>query len=165
MITPIFREYFESPAGWIEVSASNDNIISILFRGQITMGNVQASPLTNLCTDQLKAYFRGERKVFDIPVQPVGTPFQIEVWKLVSGVEYASTITYNEIAFKLGNPAAVRSVGRANGRNRLLIVIPCHRVIGADGSLVGYVGELWRKKWLLEQEARYSGKGQRTLGF
>ncbi len=109
---------------------------------------------------QLAAYFNGGLTDFSLPLAPVGTPFQREVWACLLQIPYGDTWSYGQLAAKIGNPAAVRAVGLANGRNPIAIVIPCHRVIGADGSLTGYGGGLDRKRYLLGLEA---GAGQPTL--
>jgi methylated-DNA-[protein]-cysteine S-methyltransferase len=107
---------------------------------------------------QLKAYFAGELKQFDLVLETGGTPFQRRVWTALLGIPYGTTTTYGRLAQQLGDPRAVRAVGLANGRNPISIVIPCHRVIGADGSLTGYGGGLPRKQWLLAHE-----RGEHTL--
>jgi methylated-DNA-[protein]-cysteine S-methyltransferase len=107
---------------------------------------------------QLDAYFAGELERFDLPLAPHGTPFQLRVWEELRRIPYGQTISYSELARRLGDRKLVRAVGLANGRNPLSIVIPCHRVVGADGSLVGYGGGLERKRWLLEHEAVTSGR-------
>ena len=109
-------------------------------------------------SEQLDAYFAGDREDFDLALAPHGTPFQQRVWEELTRIPYGETISYSELARRLGDPKLVRAVGLANGRNPISIVIPCHRVIGADGSLVGYGGGLERKKWLLEHEAVTSGR-------
>ena len=107
--------------------------------------------------EQLDAYFAGELDSFDLPLTLHGTPFQMRVWDELARIPFGETISYSELARRLGDPKLVRAVGTANGRNPISIVIPCHRVIGADGSLVGYGGGLDRKRWLLEHEAVASG--------
>lgn len=107
---------------------------------------------------QLKDYFKGKRKEFSVKIVTPGTEFQNEVWKGLQEIPYGSTISYHEQAGRLNNPGAIRAVGHANGSNRIAIVVPCHRVIGADGSLTGYGGGLERKRWLLDHEKKYSGK-------
>ena len=107
---------------------------------------------------QLAAYFKGSLKAFDVPVVPAGTPFQQAVWRQLQAIPYGETISYGELARRLGNPKAVRAVGLANGSNPIAIIIPCHRVIGSNGSLVGYGGGLPIKQALLALE-----RGQRTL--
>jgi len=107
---------------------------------------------------QLKEYFKGKRKEFSVPLVAPGTDFQQTVWKEIQTIPYGSTKSYSEQAMSLNNPASVRAVANANGANRISIIIPCHRVIGTDGSLVGYGGGLSRKRWLLDHERKYSGK-------
>ncbi len=107
-------------------------------------------------TDQLGAYFLGTLREFEIPIDLVGSEFQIKVWRALCRIPFGETRTYGEIAREVNQPKAARAVGLANHDNPLAIVIPCHRVIGADGSLTGYGGGMGRKRWLLEQEARHS---------
>lgn len=104
--------------------------------------------------EQLEQYFAGERLVFDIPLAPVGTPFQQAVWQALLAIPYATTVSYGAVAVAVGRPRAVRAVGLANGRNPISVIVPCHRVIGADGRLTGYGGGMPRKRWLLDHEAR-----------
>lgn len=101
---------------------------------------------------QLQQYFRGERRAFSIPLDPIGTPFQVSVWRALLTIPYGETRSYRDIAVAIGNPKAVRAVGMANNRNPISFIIPCHRVIGSDGSLVGYGGGLPLKRWLLSLE-------------
>jgi methylated-DNA-[protein]-cysteine S-methyltransferase len=108
--------------------------------------------------EQLDAYFAGELEEFDLPMVLHGTPFQLRVWEELARIPFAETISYKELALRLGDLKLIRAVGTANGRNPISIVIPCHRVIGADGSLVGYGGGLDRKRWLLDHEAVASGQ-------
>ena len=105
---------------------------------------------------QLDEYFNRKRTVFDLPLDLQGTEFQLRVWNELLKIPFDRTITYKELALKLGNLKAIRAVGTANGANPVSIIIPCHRVIGSDGSLTGYAGGLWRKKWLLEFESSTS---------
>jgi methylated-DNA-[protein]-cysteine S-methyltransferase len=114
--------------------------------------------------DQLDAYFAGERTTFDLEMAPVGTPFQTRVWNALSGIGYGETSTYGAIARRVGRATAVRAVGAANGRNPLAIVVPCHRVIGSTGALVGYAGGLATKKWLLEHEKRHRRRYTLMMG-
>lgn len=103
---------------------------------------------------ELAGYFAGSRTVFTVPLAPVGTPFQLEVWQVLREIAYGETMTYGEIAVRVGRPTAVRAVGAANGRNPLSIVVGCHRVVGSGGALTGYAGGLDRKRWLLDLEQR-----------
>jgi methylated-DNA-[protein]-cysteine S-methyltransferase len=111
---------------------------------------------------QLDEYFVGERQEFDLPLRPVGTPFQLAAWRALRAIPYGRTVSYGEQARRLGHPGRARAVGAANGRNPLPIVVPCHRVIGADGSLTGFGGGLEIKAWLLDHERRVAGE---TLPF
>jgi methylated-DNA-[protein]-cysteine S-methyltransferase len=105
---------------------------------------------------QLHEYFSGERREFDLPLNFNGTPFQTRVWQALTAIPYGETCSYSELAGRLGQPRAMRAVGAANGRNHIPIIVPCHRVINADGSLGGFSSGLWRKQKLLELEARTS---------
>ncbi len=107
---------------------------------------------------ELTAYFAGKKAVFETRLAPLGTPFERQVWEALRKIPAGETTSYSGLAAGIGNPAAVRSVGRANGANPIAIVIPCHRVVGAAGELTGYGGGLWRKSWLIEHERRMAGK-------
>ena len=106
--------------------------------------------------NQLAEYFRGERQTFDFPYAFDGTVFQRSVWNELASVPYAASRSYKDLAVAVGSERAVRAVGSANGRNKLSIVLPCHRIIGSSGKLTGYAGGLWRKEWLLQHEARFA---------
>lgn len=106
---------------------------------------------------QLDQYFAGRRTTFDLPLRPEGTPFQVAVWSALAGIPYARTIGYGELARRMGRPGAARAVGAANGRNPIPVILPCHRVIGSDGSLTGYGWGTDRKAWLLEHERAHLG--------
>ena len=114
------------------------------------------------CVEQLIQYFNGQRRVFELPLSQEGTSFQQEVWNELVTIPYAKTISYIQLAIKTGDPKATRAVASANGRNNIAIIVPCHRVIGSNGQLVGYGGGLWRKKWLLEHEMKVA-YGVQTL--
>lgn len=107
--------------------------------------------------EQLAAYFAGELKRFTVPIRPQGTAFQLRVWHSLGTIAFGKKETYGGLASALGKSSASRAVGLANGRNPISIIVPCHRLVGADGSLVGYAGGLARKRWLLEHEERFSG--------
>jgi methylated-DNA-[protein]-cysteine S-methyltransferase len=111
----------------------------------------------------LDEYFAGERKEFDFAIQQPGSGFQQEVWDCLLKIGYGKTVSYLQQSKMMNNPLAIRAIASANGKNELAIVVPCHRVIGSDGSLTGYAGGLWRKKWLLEHEAKVMGFGQTSL--
>jgi len=115
-------------------------------------GEVKGSPVIAQCAHELDEYFNGTRKIFDVPLMPRGTPFREKVWAELELIQFGNTISYAELAGRVGNPKASRAVGSANGKNPIWLIIPCHRVITSDGSLGGYAGGLWRKEWLLEHE-------------
>ncbi len=106
---------------------------------------------------QLGEYFAGTRVTFDLPLHPTGTPFQLKVWQALTAIPFGETVSYGRQAAVVGAPSAVRAVGAANGRNPISIVVPCHRVVGANGSLTGYGGGLPAKQWLLAHEASHAG--------
>jgi methylated-DNA-[protein]-cysteine S-methyltransferase len=108
------------------------------------------------CFSQLDEYFKGERREFTFPYILEGTIFQKNVWNALTGILYVNTGSYKDIAVSIGNEKAIRAVGSANGRNKLSIVIPCHRIIGSNGKLTGYAGGLWRKEWLLQHERNFN---------
>lgn len=143
---------FKTPLGIVEI-CGDDQGISML---TITEDNVfhQEEVPTELlpAVTQLKKYFEGELEDFDLKLNPSGTEFQKRVWKALCEIPFGKTCSYHQLARELGDIKAIRAVAAANGKNPLWIVVPCHRVIGSDGSLTGYAGGLWRKKWLLEHE-------------
>jgi O-6-methylguanine DNA methyltransferase len=113
----------------------------------------QSNEIIDLLETQLKEYFEGRKKSFSVPLNPIGTDFQKKVWNHLLGIEYGKTITYKEQAIAMGDLKALRAIASANGANKIPIVIPCHRVVGSKGSLSGYSGGLWRKKFLLDLES------------
>jgi methylated-DNA-[protein]-cysteine S-methyltransferase len=132
--------YYRSPIGTIEVIGDERGLTSVRFI-EIEPPTDDVPPVLEEAIGQLDEYFRGERTTFSLPLAPEGTPFDQNVWEKLEEIEYGRTRSYMEIAVDLGNPRAVRAVGHANGRNRIWIIIPCHRVIGSNGSLTGYAGE------------------------
>ena len=108
------------------------------------------------CKQELLEYFAGKRKEFSVPFRQAGTEFQQKVWNELLKIPYGKTVSYNFIAESLGDKKSIRAVGASNGKNQISIIVPCHRVIGSDGSLTGYAGGLWRKKWLLNHEKEFS---------
>ena len=114
------------------------------------------------CVEQLIQYFNGQRRIFELPLHQTGTPFKQNVWSLLTQIPFGKTISYLELARKTGDTKATRAVANANGKNNIAIIVPCHRVIGSNKDLVGYAGGLWRKKWLLELEAKMA-HGVQTL--
>ena len=146
------KTYFQSPIGMLEICGTDKHICSILFIDHQQQETSVQSKILNNCVKQLQEYFRHQRKDFDLPLNPDGSSFQNQVWRILQTIPYGSTASYLDVAQKIGNPKAVRAVGGANGKNPITIIIPCHRVIGANGKLVGYGGGMWRKKWLLQHE-------------
>ena len=169
MSTEIFTKYIDSPLGQLEVSATETYLTSILFvetqkkpspRKEATL---YVPAIIETYEQQIQEYFEGTRKDFDIPFQHEGTDFQKSVWEKLVTIPYGKTISYLELSRRIGNEKAIRAVGTTNGANKFNIIVPCHRVIGANGSLVGYGGDLWRKKWLLEHEAKHTGNYQTSM--
>ncbi|HEX2412118.1 MAG TPA: methylated-DNA--[protein]-cysteine S-methyltransferase [Solirubrobacteraceae bacterium] len=146
-----------SPVGDILLRAGADGRLTELYLRHDETAAPDGGPF-DAVREQLDAYFAGELETFDLDLDPHGTPFQRRVWDALLEIPFGETISYSEVARRLGDPRLVRAVGLANGRNPISIVIPCHRVIGADGSLVGYGGGLDRKRWLLEHEAVAAGR-------
>ena len=157
--------YYHSPVGLLQVSGTETFISEISFndkvqRGQGNKRNIH--PMLINCIEQLIQYFQGQRKVFDLPVHQPGTAFQQEVWAELMTIPFGRTVSYLDLARMVGDSKATRAVANANGKNNIAIIVPCHRVIGSNRELVGYAGGLWRKKWLLEHEAKFE-YGVQTL--
>ena len=143
---------YETAIGTIQLEATDAAITKLLFGARPTAAAKTETPLIKAAHRQLAEYLAGSRRVFDLPLSPQGTPFQKTVWTQLLKIPYGETASYGEIARMAGNPKACRAVGMANNRNPISIFIPCHRVIGADGSLTGYGGGLEIKRFLLELE-------------
>lgn len=154
--------YLNTPLGLLEISGTNTFVTSVLFVDEQIVPGAPAPDVLLHCKQELEEYFAGTRKEFTVNLKAEGTLFQRKVWGELKKIEFGTTTTYNAIAQKLRNPDSVRAVGLANGKNPIAIILPCHRVIGADGKLTGYAGGLWRKQWLLEHEGNVSGRN-RTL--
>jgi methylated-DNA-[protein]-cysteine S-methyltransferase len=145
------KTYFLAPIGLIEISGSEKGIASLSFAINVDTV-IENPPCLRECVSQMNDYFNGKRKTFELKLNIEGTDFQKKVWNELLKIPFGKTVSYNDIAKKLGDKEAVRAVGYANRKNPLAIIIPCHRVIGSDGKLVGYAGGLWRKRWLLNFE-------------
>ncbi|MDP4199474.1 MAG: methylated-DNA--[protein]-cysteine S-methyltransferase [Bacteroidota bacterium] len=146
---------FNSPIGLIAIRADENGIRSMVFvEEDKSIEAYDPSPIVERCIAQLTEYFSGTRTKFDLPLAPDGTEFEKQVWEELERIPFGETCSYLDIAKRLDNAKAIRAVGRANGANPIAIIIPCHRVIGSDGRLAGYSGGLWRKRWLLDHEAR-----------
>ena len=149
----IWETCFDSPAGRLVLTERDGALIRLRFApAEYSVDDPGETDLLLETKEQLKEYFAGKRKAFDLPLSPQGTPFQAEVWRALSEIPYGETASYREIAEKIGRPRACRAVGMACRRNPLPIIIPCHRVIGKDGSLTGYEGGLAVKECLLRLE-------------
>ncbi len=144
--------FLQSPLGIAELKGDKIGLVSISILNEKKDFSSRIPSSLNDAVHQLQEYFAGERKTFELKLNPQGTPFQQKVWKELIEIPYGETTTYLKLSQKLGDEKAIRAVASANGKNPLWIVVPCHRVIGTDGTLTGYAGGLWRKKWLLELE-------------
>jgi AraC family transcriptional regulator of adaptative response/methylated-DNA-[protein]-cysteine methyltransferase len=165
-------DWVETPVGPVVVVASEAGVRSLEFGATATVGGlvervaarwrtgivVGRNFMVDGAARELGEYFSGARSAFEVPVDLGGTEFQRRVWGALVRIPVGETRSYAEIAREVGSPGAVRAVGRTNGMNPVAIIVPCHRVIGADGSLTGFGGGLWRKRWLLEHEARMTGR-------
>lgn len=158
-----FVSILQTPIGSLVIEANETEIHVIGFKDDIK--DESPNDLTEKAKEQLTQYFDGQRYEFDFPIEQAGTDFQQSVWKELLKISAGKPISYTTLSEKMNNPLAIRAIASANGKNKLMIVIPCHRVIGSNGDLVGYAGGLWRKKWLLEHEAKMTGIGQTVLAF
>ncbi|MGZ8553466.1 MAG: methylated-DNA--[protein]-cysteine S-methyltransferase [Chitinophagaceae bacterium] len=160
-----FTTYYHSPVGLLKISGTKDYISEVNFHDttqKSERGKKEMPPMLIQCIEQLIQYFNGERRIFDLPINQTGSAFQRETWSLLMTIPFGKTISYLQLAIKTGDPKATRAVANANGKNNVAIIVPCHRVIGANKELVGYGGGLWRKKWLLEHEMKVA-YGVQTL--
>jgi len=161
-----FEHFYMSPIGQIKIVANNDCIQALTFMEDTeTISNtkgVESPAVVHQCIDELMAYFNGSSTQFSVPIQQTGTDFQQKVWKELYEVPYAKTMSYAELAKKLGDVKVIRAAASANGKNKIAIIVPCHRIIGSDSNLTGYAWGLSRKKWLLQHEFRI-GLGVQTL--
>ncbi len=145
----------QSPLGYTKIVGDDDGIASVIvLNSEEKITDIIPLALED-CVIQLKEYFDGTRQNFDLKLNPEGTDFQIKVWQLLQQIPYGKTISYLDLSKIFGDVKAIRAVANANGKNPIWIIIPCHRVIGSDGSLTGYAGGLHRKQWLLEHESPY----------
>jgi len=151
----IYKTYYKSSLGPIEIRGMQDSILSVDFVEDMLTGDADLPFCLKTCLKQIDEYFSGDRKEFLLNLDPQGTNFQKMVWQQLEKIPYGAVVSYGEIASIIGKPKASRAVGRANGRNPIAIIIPCHRVVGSDGNLTGYGGGLWRKEWLLKHEKGY----------
>ncbi|MFC6996861.1 methylated-DNA--[protein]-cysteine S-methyltransferase [Rufibacter roseus] len=160
----LFVLHMPTPIGTMRLTSSQEFLFSASFpeNGPETDSSSPPACLQQAAR-QVQEYFDGERLMFDLPLQPLGTPFQQQVWQALQQIPVGRTDHYLGLAKRLGNAGAMRAVGAANGANPWLVLVPCHRIIGAQGQMVGYAGGLWRKKWLLVHEAKLTGNYQTAL--
>jgi methylated-DNA-[protein]-cysteine S-methyltransferase len=147
-----YQAYYKSPLGLIKIVGTQDSILTLDFVEEMQPGDDDLSFCVKECVKQVDEYFAGKRKAFFLNLAPRGTEFQRLVWRQLEKIPFGKLVSYGQIAGVIGNPMAFRAVGNANGKNPIAIIIPCHRVIGSDGSLTGYGGGLWRKEWLIAHE-------------
>ncbi|MFQ5676392.1 MAG: methylated-DNA--[protein]-cysteine S-methyltransferase [bacterium] len=144
--------YYKSPIGILRIGGSEDGVHELEFTELQSSPDTEVHPCLRECFEQLEEYFANGRREFSLQLQPKGTDFQQLVWRQLQKIPFGRTASYLDIAMAIGNRKAIRAVGAAIGQNRIPIIIPCHRVIGSDGSLIGFGGGIWRKEWLLKHE-------------
>jgi methylated-DNA-[protein]-cysteine S-methyltransferase len=145
--------FIKTPLGIAKIVGDKNGIAEISILNEAVTISSKVTKNLAVCVVQLDEYFAGKRSQFDFKLNPMGTEFQQKVWQELLKIPFGKTVSYMDLSKKLGDVKAIRAVASANGKNPLWIVVPCHRVIGTDGSLTGYAGGLWRKKWLLEHES------------
>jgi methylated-DNA-[protein]-cysteine S-methyltransferase len=155
--------YYKTPVGVCQITEEDGFITRVHILDEEHEATEPQTPLMKQVIQEFDEYFAGTRKVFSFPINQPGTNFQQQVWQELLKIDYGKTISYNQQSLQMKSPLAIRAIASANGKNNLWVVVPCHRVIGTNGSLTGYAGGLWRKKWLLEHEAKVMGIGQTKL--
>lgn len=150
----IYTAYYESPIGIVEIKSNEDAIIGIDFVDKIGKRD-EMIPILAEAYNQIDEYFKGKRKNFDLKLSIEGTEFQKKVWMELTKIPYGEVATYKDVAIRVGNEKAVRAVGNSNNKNKIAIILPCHRVIGSNGKLVGYAGGIHVKEWLLNHERKF----------
>lgn len=144
--------FLKTPIGILEIKGNADGLSSVIFKDSVVLSKNIPEELMD-AFNQLQEYFEGKRTEFNLKLSPEGTDFQKRVWQKLQEIPFGKTTNYQQMANGLGDPKVIRAAASANGKNPISIIIPCHRVIGSDGSLTGYAGGLHRKKWLLEFES------------
>ena len=152
----------KSPIGDVIIIADENAVNEVTFH-QKEIDELAENHISQLAAKEIAQYFEGSLTSFSFPITQVGTTFQQEVWKNLMDIPYGETTSYAK--FAAHQPLAIRAIAAANGKNKIAVAVPCHRVIGSNGKLVGYAGELWRKKWLLQHEREVAQKGQTELKF
>ncbi len=155
----IYKTYYQSDIGLIEIAGDEKELRSVDFVETSEAPSFEVPTTLQECFRQIEEYFQGKRRAFQLPLRLEGTDFQKKVWQELMKIPFGKTTSYGEIAKAIGNEKAVRAVGQSNHNNPISIIIPCHRVIGRNGGLVGYGGGLWRKERLLRHEARCLADG------
>jgi methylated-DNA-[protein]-cysteine S-methyltransferase len=167
----VFTQYYQSPVGRLEISANQQAIVSIHFADAQKKPGPGKPPTPESCApieqciQELTEYFSGDRRIFTVPFKLEGTEFQQRAWQALTTIPYGQTITYGQQAVRLNNPKAARAVGLCNGNNPIVLIVPCHRVIGSNGSLTGFGGDLWVKRWLLDHEQKYASPSRQISLF
>jgi len=147
----MYIDFMNTPIGLLEIRASQQHVTKVIF-SEPRSHPVSVNEITHCCKQQLQEYFDGQRNVFDLPLDQQGSHFQKSIWDCLREIPFGQTASYRDIARMINNPKAVRAVGGANGKNQIGIIVPCHRIIGRNGTLTGYAGGLDRKAWLLVHE-------------
>lgn len=155
-MTEVYRTFYKSKIGMIEIKGTESGLLSVLFSKRKEPIKKETHEVLDKCICQLDEYFDGQRKEFSLDFILEGTEFQKKVWRELINVPYGNTASYKEIARRVGNIHASRAVGNTSKNNKIVITVPCHRIIGSHNELVGYGGELWRKDWLLKHERRFA---------
>jgi methylated-DNA-[protein]-cysteine S-methyltransferase len=159
----MYASTLDTPIGKLVIKANEQEVFFVGFPEQII--EEKSNEVSGKALEQFRAYFGGKLQLFDFPMKQPGTDFQQSVWRELTTIPAGKPISYAYLSKKMNNPLAIRAIASANGKNNLMIVVPCHRVIGSNGDLVGFGGGLWRKRWLLEHEAKMTGMGQASLIF
>jgi methylated-DNA-[protein]-cysteine S-methyltransferase len=148
------KMYYKSPIGIIKIEGDEKGLSKLIFSDDIEDEVVEMNEMASLWIKQLDEYFSHQREYFELELNLKGTAFQLRVWEELLIIPFGKTISYKELSLRLGDIKAIRAVAAANGANPVSIIVPCHRVIGSNGSLTGYAGGLWRKRWLLDFESK-----------
>ena len=156
-----YTSYYSSPIGFLKIECTDQHVLYVEFCDNALQNHTH--PILQKTEAQLDEYFAGRRKDFELPLSQIGSSFQTKVWDLLCTIPFGKTISYQQLAKQYGDLLAIRAIASANGKNKLAISVPCHRVIGSDGSLTGYAGGLHRKKWLLQHELKHLGTQQLEL--
>jgi len=159
----LYKAYFNSPVGWLVIEADNKALTRVEFAKKIEDEKISPNIHTFECVKQLSEYFTGKRKSFSLKINPPGTSFQKNIWKAMLDIPFGKTVAYSDLANSVNNPKSVRAVGMANNKNKIVIIVPCHRVIGKNGKLTGFGGGMEKKIWLLEHEGKKINKEKLEL--